>query len=121
MSTVLSVQGTNFHGTIETKIGTIEYKYDDHGSCCEQFDAFMDVPLEYLVGKEIVKFDLIAPFKEYHDPRNYSENETYACKFIIYLEDGTTWDIVFVNSHNGYYSHEVEIIVDGKCKFRYSL
>lgn len=108
MSTILSVESSdgNFNVTIKTDVGEIKWSFDDRQRCCEKFGVELSQPLEDLVGKRFINVDFDC----------YNLNAILTLR----LEDGD-WTANFYNRHNGYYAHNLDIIIDGKTKWNISL
>lgn len=121
MSTILFVQisleerNDIFDATIKTDIGEIRWTFESDRSCCECFGVELSQPLASLVGKKLINID-------FNDVSEKDDSWTYTNTGIltIKLEDGD-WTARFYNIHNGYYAHNLDIIIDGKTKWNISL
>lgn len=144
MSKILSIEihdekRQGFSVLIRTDIGDIGWWYDDHQSCCEDFGITMSQPLSWLIGRKFISISLDDLTN--HETEYYNEYSNRAIltlklesedienlpqidnlvksKIREYLWD--TWTIEFYNNHNGYYSHNLDVKIDGRTKWNLSL
>ena len=142
MSKILSIdindtRKEGYNVVIITDIGNIEWWYDDDQNCCEDFGIDMSQSLSWLIGRKFISISLVDLNKDtdYGDYNNRAiltlklerediENlpqidNLVKSKIREYLWD--TWTIEFYNNHNGYYSHNLDIKIDGRTKWYLSL
>ena len=117
MSKIYSVKGDLFEGTIKTDVGEISWKYDREGQCCENYGVDVsNNDFSWLEGKKMINFDLQESFKDLQ----YGDSDNHAI-LKLQLENNEVWTIDFSNCHNGYYSHNLDIFVDGQIKWNLAL
>jgi hypothetical protein len=141
MSTILSVDGDGFWGSIKTEMGEIEWSYESSSKCCETFGTNMSHPLSYLTNRKFINisfddngFSAILKLKleeeedfpreklyEFLDTNQDNMISTRAFKSFCDSIDSNTWTIEFYNHHNGYYSHNLDVKIDGVTKWNLSL
>ena len=141
MARIISVDGDGFWGTIKTEIGEIEWSYESSSKCCEQFGTNMSQPLSYLTNRKFVNISLddngcsatlkLTFEKEEEFPReklyeflDTNTNDMISTKNLVDFcdsLDSNTWTIEFYNYHNGYYSHNLDVKIDGVIKWNLSL
>ena len=142
MATIISVDGDGFWGTIKTEIGEIEWSYESSSKCCEQFGTNMSQPLSCLTNRKFVNISLddngcSATLKltlekedeyfpreklcEFLDKNPYNLISTKNLVDFCDSLDSGTWTIEFYNYHNGYYSHNLDVKIDGVTKWNLSL
>lgn len=149
MSTIISVDGDGdgFWGSIKTEIGEIEWSYESQSKCCERFGTIMSQPLSYLTNRKFINisFDdsncgsatlklklekeedevLYFPREKLYEFLNANKDNNIISKqnLINFCDslDNNTWTIEFHNYHNGYYSHNLDIKIDGVTKWNLSL
>lgn len=144
MSTIISVDGDGFWGSIKTEIGEIEWSYESSSKCCEQFGTNMSQPLSYLTNRKFVNISLddngrsatlklileqeedeeYFPREKLYEFLDTNTNDMISTKNLINFCDSlnsNTWTIEFYNYHNGYYSHNLDVKIDGVTKWNLSL
>lgn len=129
MSEILSVEdGSNgFYVLIETDMCSIEWRYESAPKCCEKFGIKMSKPTNWLIGKKFKNVTFCDTTLTIHleetDLRQYlkdllqRDNEITE-KDLTNLDE---WTIEFYNKHNGYYCHNLDILIDGKIKWNVSI
>ena len=150
MSTIISVDGdgNGFWASIKTEIGEIEWSYESSSKCCESFGTNMSQPLSYLTNRKFinVSFDdnsnggsatltlklekekedeeLYFPREKLYEFLDTNKDNIISTKNLINFcdcLDSNTWTIEFYNNHNGYYSHNLDVKIDGLTKWNLSL
>lgn len=123
MSTILRYEihnekaDTIFSATIYTDIGEIKWVFESDSNCCEEFSIILDTTLSDLIGKQFVNVDLETECTEKDD---FSKS-TKSAILILKLNEDKIWKARFFNYHNGYYSHNLDIFIDGKIKWNVAL
>lgn len=107
---------TEFKGLIRTKSATYTWTMSDTLKCCESIWAnYKSVP--DLTGSVFKRINL-----EFHKPVPIGDNGSYLsyCFLQIWVDD-KYYDITFNNQHNGYYSHNVILYINGKLLHKLSI
>ena len=121
MISYTAIEQDGFIGKIVFGTTTLEWKYDSESRCCENFGVLF-VPFDHnVLDKAIDKFDLFADkitidkTRPEHANSGFVDGETIEDVQTLWLgfTDGTSYTISFYNIHNGYYSHNLDIIVNG--------
>jgi hypothetical protein len=106
MHKVIDVNGTKFEGYLVTNQYTVKWDYDKKENCCEIFGVNM--PTEDLttwIGKEITQTKII--FECINNSTSNYDDE--GAEWMLKLSDDI-W-LVFYNFHNGYYTHNLDILI----------
>lgn len=140
MSTILNVDADpkGFWGVIETDMCYFSWKYDSELKCCEDFGVQIDYPLSELEGKKFRNLDFdssSATLTIYLD--NDEDDNDDVMDLVKELVDNkrsitrkelsesikavNSVTIRFYNEHNGYYCHNLDILVDGSLKWNLAL
>jgi hypothetical protein len=146
MSTIISVDGDGFWATIKTEIGEIEWSYESSSKCCERFGTTMSQPLSFLTNRKFINIsfddsnrgsatltlklekeedeELYFPREKLYEFLETNKDNMISTKNLINFcdsLDSNTWTIEFYNYHNGYYSHNLDVKIDGLTKWNLSL
>lgn len=115
-----------FYGRIETTTDKIEWQYEKWSKCCERISVVITygdrepdfTPIrksncseieDLLVGKKIITYDFEP------DVRGQYANLTFR------LDEGPDLVILFRNIHNGYYVHNVDVLVNDEIRWNAAL
>lgn len=96
---------------ITTDIGDIKVGVDDNQSCCENWGYLtsLDNPEDF-VGAEVLSVKVVdEALKVYEDFSIYEGG----VMFVNIETNKGVFQLVVYNEHNGYYSHDAVVIVDG--------
>lgn len=126
---ITSVHIEKWAGYVLTDKGNkYEWRFDGTRDCCEDFEVEMDcysIEQEDLIGSKIKSIN-IETFKEsypilnYEPPYNDPTVHYYYGAVILQLQFGK-YIVNYYNGHNGYYCHNLDIIVNGKIKMNVAL
>lgn len=141
MSRILSIDGEDgFSVCIKTDIGEIRWNYESTSRCCERFGVEMSQPLSWLIDRKFenisldveegnrailtLKLEELGTVNIREQLKSFlDERKEVSPKDLNQFADLTDnkWTIEFYNYHNGYYSHNLDVVIDGTRKWNLSL